>query len=208
MRPILRHLCVLAGFGVSAVFSPALASGTEQLKTFLDQVRGARGAFEQSVVSKAGRKPQEAAGVFAMQRPGKFRWSYELPYKQLLVSDGRTLWSYDPDLKQAAVKKVGQAFSGSPAALLAGGDLDRSFELKDGGAADGLEFVDAVPRQADASFARVRIGLRDRLPASMEIHDNFGQITRLRFTRFEPNPALNDSLFHFAVPKGVDLIGE
>jgi outer membrane lipoprotein carrier protein len=208
MQSLLRHLRVLVTFSLVTIPIHVSAAGPEQLKAFLEQVRSARGAFSQSVTSKSGRKPQESAGVFAMQRPGKFRWSYEVPYKQLLVSDGRTLWSYDPDLKQAVVSKVGQAFGASPAALLAGGDLERSFELKDGGVLDGVEFVEATPRQADASFAKVRIGLRERLPVTMEINDNFGQTTVLHFTRFEPNPASSEALFRFVVPKGVDLIGE
>jgi outer membrane lipoprotein carrier protein len=208
MRSLFPHLRGLVTLYLVTLSCHALASGTEQLKAFLDHVRSARGAFSQTVTSTPGRKPQESSGMFAMQRPGKFRWSYETPYKQLLVSDGRTLWSYDPDLKQAVVSKVGQAFGASPAALLAGGDLERSFELKDGGVLDGVEFVVATPLQSDASFAKVSIGLRERLPVSMEIHDNFGQITVLRFTRFEPNPASNEAQFRFVVPKGVDLIGE
>jgi outer membrane lipoprotein carrier protein len=84
------------------------------------------------VIAKSGKKPQQSAGIFALQRPGKFRWSYESPYKQLLVSDGTKLWSYDPDLNQVAVKKLGTAFGASPAALLAGQDLDKHFELKEG----------------------------------------------------------------------------
>jgi outer membrane lipoprotein carrier protein len=191
------------------ICSPAaFAGGLEQLRHFLDSTKTARGAFSQSVVSKSGRKPQQSAGIFAMQRPGKFRWSYELPYQQLLVSDGKQFWSYDPELKQAVSKRIGDAFGSSPAALLAGGDLDKSFELRDAGAADGLEFVEAIPKQGDASFSRIRIGLRDHLPLSMEIHDSFGQITLLRFTQFERNPALDAGLFRFVPPKGADVVGD
>lgn len=193
---------------VTICSSAAFAGGLEQLRHFLDSTKTARGAFSQSVVSKSGRKPQQSAGIFAMQRPGKFRWSYELPYQQLLVSDGKQFWSYDPELKQAVSKRIGDAFGSSPAALLAGGDLDKSFELRDVGAADGLEFVEAIPKQGDASFSRIRIGLRDHLPLSMEIHDSFGQITLLRFTQFERNPALDAGLFRFVPPKGADVVGD
>jgi outer membrane lipoprotein carrier protein len=193
---------------VTICSSAAFAGGLEQLRHFLDSTKTARGAFSQSVVSKSGRKPQQSAGIFAMQRPGKFRWSYELPYQQLLVSDGKQFWSYDPELKQAVSKRIGDAFGSSPAALLAGGDLDKSFELRDAGAADGLEFVEAIPKQGDASFSRIRIGLRDHLPLSMEIHDSFGQITLLRFTQFERNPALDAGLFRFVPPKGADVVGD
>ena len=186
----------------------ANASGLDQLKSFLDTNRSARGVFTQTMVAKSGRKPQQSAGIFALQRPGKFRWSYEKPYKQLLVSDGDKLWSYDPDLNQVAVKKLGTAFGSSPAALLAGQDLGKYFELKEGAAADGVEFVEATPKGGDASFERVKIGFVAKQPVSMEIHDSFGQVTVLRFTRFEANPALPAALFRFVAPAGADVVGE
>lgn len=187
---------------------PANAAGLDQLKTFLDTNRSARGAFTQTVISKSGRKPQQSAGIFTLQRPGKFRWSYEMPYKQLLVSDGNKLWSYDPDLNQVAVKKLGAAFGASPAALLAGQDLDKHFELKEGVAADGIEFVEATPKGGDASFERVKIGFAANRPVNMEIHDSFGQVTVLRFTQFETNPALPAGLFRFVAPAGADVVGD
>jgi outer membrane lipoprotein carrier protein len=188
--------------------APVTAAGLDQLKSFLDTNRSARGVFTQTVIAKSGRKPQESAGIFALQRPGKFRWSYEKPYKQLLVSDGDKLWSYDPDLNQVAVKKLGSAFGSSPAALLAGQDLGKYFVLKEGTAADGIEVVEATPKGGDASFERVKIGFAANQPVNMEIHDSFGQVTVLRFTRFEVNPALPASLFRFVAPAGADVVGE
>ena len=205
MNTALRILVVLCGLGY---FVPAQAAGLDQLKGFLDTNRSARGMFEQTVIAKSGRKPQKSTGIFALQRPGKFRWSYETPWKQLLVSDGDKLWSYDPDLNQDAVKKLGTAFGASPAALLAGQDLDRHFELKDGGTADGVEYVEALPRGGDASFERVRIGFVAKQPVNMEIHDSFGQVTHLRFTQFETNPALPATLFRFTAPAGADVVGD
>ena len=169
-----RLLCL---FSILACHvTPVRASGLDQLKSFLDTNRSARGVFTQTVIAKSGRKPQESAGIFALQRPGKFRWSYEKPYKQLLVSDGDKLWSYDPDLNQVAVKKLGTAFGSSPAALLAGQDLDKYFVLKEGTAGDGIEVVEATPKGSDASFERVKIGFAAGQPVSMEIHDSLSLI--------------------------------
>ena len=150
---------------------------------------------------------------------------YEKPYAQLLVSDGEKFWSYDQDLNQVTVKKIGQALGATPAALLAGESLDKNFVLKEGGASgdneleknfvikdagsgEGLEMVEATPRAQDATFERIRIGLVGELPRVMEIHDNFGQVTLLRFTRFTSNPDLPASLFRFVPPKGADVAGE
>ncbi|MCF8151402.1 MAG: outer membrane lipoprotein chaperone LolA [Burkholderiaceae bacterium] len=205
MKNILHVFSVLCGVFFLA---PVHAAGLDQLKSFLNANRSARGVFVQTVVSKSGRKPQQSAGIFALQRPGKFRWSYEKPYKQLLVSDGVKLWSFDPDLNQVAVKKLGAAFGASPAALLAGQDLDKHFLLKEGAAADGIEFVEATPKGGDTSFERIKLGFVARQPVSMEIHDSFGQVTLLRFTQFEANPMLPAELFRFVAPAGADVVGD
>jgi outer membrane lipoprotein carrier protein len=205
MRAYLPFFCVLAGSWFCTV---AHASGLEQLKTYLERAHAARGDFSQTVVARSGRKPQQSSGSFAFMRPGKFRWTYEKPYAQLLVSDGDRLWSYDEDLNQVTVKKIGQAIGATPAALLAGESLDKNFVLKDGGASDGIEFVDATPRGQEASFESVRIGLVDNQPHVMEIRDNFGQTTLLHFSRFVSNPDMPAGLFRFVPPKGADVAGE
>jgi outer membrane lipoprotein carrier protein len=186
----------------------AMASGIDQFKAFLEKTRQARGVFSQSVLGKSGRKPQLSSGSFAFSRPGKFRWTYDEPFQQLLVSDGEKLWSYDPELKQVTVGKLGKALGASPAALLAGDALEDNFVIADGGAADGHEFVEATPKARDGSFERVRIGFRERLPRIMEVRDNFGQTTTLLLDRFEVNPVLPADLFRFVPPKGADVVGD
>ena len=200
----------LARVGLLWVFcGNSFAAGPDQFKAFIADTQTARAGFSQSVAAKSGRKPQLSQGTFAFSRPGKFRWIYEQPYYQLIVSDGQKLWIYDKDLNQVSVKQLGQALGSSPAALLAGdAALEKHFVIKDGGSSEGLDFIEATPRGQDNSFERVRIGFRDNLPQLMEVHDNFGQTTTLRFSRFERNPALPAALFHFVPPKGADIIGE
>jgi outer membrane lipoprotein carrier protein len=186
----------------------AFASGLDQLRHFIDTTKQARGSFVQTVAGKAEGKVKQSTGFFAFSRPGKFRWSYETPYKQVLVSDGQKLWSYDPDLNQVTVGKVGQTFGSSPAALLAGDSLDDSFVLTDAGAKDGIEFVEAVPKAKDGAFDRVRIGFKLRLPVVMEIKDSFGQTTTLLLNQVEANAAMPADVFRFTPPKGADIIDQ
>jgi outer membrane lipoprotein carrier protein len=204
----MRTLIIAIAAAASLLPALASASGLDQLKAFLDSTRNIRGSFTQTVVGKSGRKPQQSAGSFAISRPGKFRWSYDKPYQQLLVSDGDRLWSYDPDLRQATVRKLGQALGSSPAALLAGDSLEKSFILKDAGSIEGFEFVEAQPRAQDASFERLRIGLKDNLPRVMEVQDNFGQTTTLYLNQLDTHAVLPAEQFRFTPPKGADVVGE
>lgn len=201
----MRTLILLCGLLLSGA---AAAAGIDQLKAFWANTQAAQGTFAQSVVAKSGRKPQNSTGIFMLARPGKLRWSYEKPYKLLLVADGEKLWTYDLDLNQVTIGKMQKTLGASPAALLTGEALDKHFTLTEAGASDGLEIVDAVPKDADSTFARVRIGLADNLPRLMEVQDNFGQTTTLLFTQFQSNPALPKDAFRFAPPKGADVIGE
>lgn len=185
-----------------------MAGGIDQLKAFLSETKSAKATFAQVVAGKSGKK-QESSGTMAFARPGKFRWNYEKPYQQLLVSDGNKLWSYDKDLEQVTIKKLGDALGNTPAALLAGsGDIEKNFTLSEPGKVEGVEIVDAVPKDKDSTFQRVRIGFVDKLPKMMEVRDNFGQITTLVFSNFERNPVLPAATFTFTPPKGVDVVGE
>ena len=198
----------------AAVLAPLLlaltarATGLDQLKAFIDGAHTGKATFRQIVMSKSARVPQESSGTFAFARPGKFRWSYDKPFLQLLVGDGDKLWIYDRDLKQVIVKKLDAALGATPAALLAGGNtLESNFDLADAGSDAGLEYVDAKPKSPETGFERVRIGLKDNLPRAMELFDSFGHITQLTFESFERNPVLDPGTFRFVPPPGVDVVG-
>lgn len=187
----------------------AHASSLDRLKTFVEQTKGARALFSQTVSAKSGRKPQQASGTMVFSRPGKFRWTYDKPYYQLIVGDGDKLWVYDKDLNQVTVKTLGAALGSSPAALLAGDNaLDKNFTLTDGGSKDGIEWVDAEPKAADTTFESMRIGFSGDALKLMELRDNFGNTTTLTFSQFERNPPLEPGLFRFSPPKGADVVGE
>jgi outer membrane lipoprotein carrier protein len=142
-------------------------------------------------------------------RPGRFRWEYTHPYSQLIVGDGTRLWSYDKELNQVVVKPQGQVLGSSPAALLAGDNsLERNFTLGEAGVADDVEWLEAIPRTNESGFERVRIGFKSGLPQAMEVRDNFGQTTLLRFSAFERNPNLAADSFRFTPPKEADVVGE
>lgn len=188
---------------------PALADGISQLRTFIQDSRGAQGAFVQTVLSRSGRKPQVSEGSFAFQRPGRFRWDYQKPYPQLLVGDGKKLWSWDRDLNQVTVKAMGDALGSTPAAILAGDQaIDKNFELAEAGASDGLDWVEARPKVADGSFHSMRLGFAGGVLRRMELKDNFGQTTLLEFTRLDRAASLDPALFRFQPPPGADVIGE
>lgn len=202
-----RRLFLFAALGLPLW---AHAGAVDALRQFIADTRSFRAEFSQTVLPKSGRKAQQSSGRLALQKPGKFRWEVERPYAQLMVGNGQKVWIYDPELEQVTVRKMDQALGATPAALLSGGrDMLRQFELSEGENRDGLIWAEARPRSQEAGFERVRLGFTpDGQLKAMEMFDNFGQHTTLRFHAPERNPSLAASLFQFTPPKGVDVIGE
>ena len=124
----------------------SFASALDDFLAFNTATRSATARFEQKVFDRSGKAVETASGTFVFARPGKFRWTYEKPHKQLLVADGTKLWIHDPDLNQVTVKRVDRAISSTPAALLAGrDDITALFTLRDAGSSGGLSWVEATP---------------------------------------------------------------
>lgn len=184
------------------------ATAQEQLHAFVSSVTAATGSFTQATTGGAQSQPRAPqSGTFSFQRPGKFKWSVQKPYEQLIVSDGKQVYQYDPDLAQVTVRKVDQAIGTSPAAILFGsGSLEQSFDVSALPAKDGLEWLRAKPRTTDAGFSRVDIGFKDNQPVRIELLDAFGQTTRVDLSNIAPNPRISAQDFQFTPPKGVDVV--
>ena len=186
---------------------PVLANGLDDFLAFNAATRTATARFEQQVFDRAGKVVERAAGTFAFARPGKFRWTYEKPHQQVLVGDGAKLWIHDPDLNQVTVKRIDAAISSTPAALLAGrDDITALFTLRDAGTADGLTWVEATPKAPDTGFERVRLGLQGKTLAAMELQDQLGGRTMLRFSELKANASVPPGTFKFTPPQGADVI--
>jgi outer membrane lipoprotein carrier protein len=190
--------------------SIAEASAINSLKTFVRDTRTVRATFSQTVLDRNMQAVQKGGGTMQFERPGKFRWVYEKPYKQLIVGDGTKVWFYDQDLNQVTVRKLDVAIGSSPAALLAGSsDIENDFDLREIGPEGDTEWLEAKPKARESTFEWVRLGFsRDGILKAMELHDNFGQTTLLAFSRLERNPRISPELFKFSPPEGADVISE
>ena len=187
----------------------AAAASIERYKAFLDGTQSARAQFEQKVYDRSGKLVQQSHGSFVFQRPGRFRWVYQKPADQVIVGDGQRVWIYDRQLNQVTVRKLATALGSTPAALLAGASgIEQAFALSDAGEKDGLEWMEARPREREAGFEHVRLGFDAHGLQAMELTDNFGQNTVLRFSKLERNPKVNAAEFRFEPPKGADVLGE
>ncbi len=210
-RGVLRTLWVSAALWTAAA---AHADGLGDLENFLRSARTARADFTQ-VVTAPAREGQPARsktslGTFEFQRPDRFRFQYRKPFEQLIVADGSTLWMHDVDLNQVTARNQKAALGSTPAALVAAGgnlqSLSAAFDLKAAPDADGLQWVEARPRATDGQLRLVRVGLRGKQLAVLDIEDGLGQRSVITFADWQSGPGLSAADFRFVPPPGADVI--
>ena len=222
MPRFLRGLlfCVAGLMTGSAILAQAPnAEALNSLSLFLKQTQSGRAQFTQLVTSpaKADQAPRRktSSGTFEFHRPQQFRFAYQKPFVQTMVSDGQSLWLYDADLNQVTVRKQSQALGQTPAAFIAStGDLkvlQAEFNLSAESDAEGLQWVKAIPKQAEGAVQTIRVGLKVQgqaipLLSVLEIVDGLGQTSRLSFQNFEVNVKLTSETFQFKAPSGAQVI--
>jgi len=187
----------------------AQATATQDLHRFFNQVQRYSARFDQVTLDEAMNPIQESSGNLLIERPGKFRWNYTVPYEQLIVGDGKQVWVYDIELKQAAVRRMEGALGATPAILLSGkGALEGIFVIKDLGRQGELDWVQLTPKKNDGGFETIRIGFEKGKIRTLEMIDGFGQTTRVTLRDAKENVQISADKFSFKPPAGVDVITE
>lgn len=184
------------------------AEPNQELAGLLNQFSAMTGQFSQVLYDANGKPMQKSTGSMALQRPGKFRWEVYQPNPQLLIADGSTLWIYDKDLAQATQQKLDQS-SNSPALLLSGSieSVQSRFNVSYPGneTAPGKWFM-LKPKDKNDMFQWVELRFVNGNLADMRLYDNMNTLTDFHFSKVKINPPLNESMFKFKAPKGVEVI--
>lgn len=172
--------------------------GREALDEFLEGLSTLEARFEQSVLDTENQTVGQLHGVFLLDRPGRFRWDYTAPGRQVILADGRDVWIIEEELKQVTRHYQKWALKGTPAAFLANEEsVDKDFEVVETGRRLGLQWLELIPRDPDSDFNRVLLAFDDGQLQQLELSDKFGQISRFRFFDVQRNVPLDPSLFEY-----------
>ena len=181
------------------------SSAVKSLERFFSSVKTYKADFQQVVMDASLNVMQESTGTLWLKRPNKFRWNYRAPYKQEVVADGRLIWVYDIDLKQASARRMEGGLGQTPAMLLAGrGKLSADFTLSEMGAQGSLLWVQMTPKSKDGGFETIRIGFEGNKLRMLEMIDQFEHTTRITLNEAQENTAMSEGIFQFIAPDGVD----
>jgi outer membrane lipoprotein carrier protein len=204
----------ISAFVLGMAAFAAQASGLEALENFVRTAKTGRAEFTQVVTAPAregqAARSKTSSGSFEFSRPSRFRFDYRKPFQQTIVADGQTLWLYDADLNQVTARKQDQVLGSTPAALIAAapdlGALRRDFNLEAAPDRDGLQWVQATPKNREGQLNQVRIAFRGNDLALLEILDSFGQKSVMTFNQLQLNTPVPAGSFDFKPPKGADVV--
>ncbi len=186
-----------------------VATSASPLSEFSSSMFSFTADFTQTVYDSDSVALQESSGQVSLMRPGRFRWTYDDPIKQLIIADGVTLWVYDEDIQQVTMQPQITTLGSAPIGLLSGErEIDSEFTIVDLGLKDDVHWFQLEPKVKDTDFNAVFIALDDEGLRAMELRDNFDQATQIRFTRFKKNIAIAPETLQFQPPAGADVVGE
>ena len=208
----------------SQVFAaPVAASAQQATSSLVQQLAGLQrltADFEQSTkttnnktVQKKGLTAQHMnqtfKGVMKVERPGKFYWETTSPAKQTIVTTGKEVWIYDPDLQQAVRQSLDDQVANTPALLLSGNTSQIMDAYRVTQPDRSKLYYTLYPKQDDGAFQSLTISFgANKAPTLMILQDSLGQTTYVRFSNIKVNPAIPASVFNFEPPKGTDIIDQ
>jgi outer membrane lipoprotein carrier protein len=179
-----------------------------------DRAKDVHAKFEQTLHSQIG-GDKKASGEVWLKKPGKMRWDYATPEKKLMVSDGKSLWVYEPEDAQAFKQDLKSSTLPTSVSFLVGeGKLADEFEVtidKTPGVGTGDEVVlKLVPKVATAAYRYLLfvVDPRTGLVQKSILYDQQGGTNQLDFSGVETNVkgSVGDSKFKFTPPAGTKVI--
>ncbi len=189
---------------------------TEELKTILtglsrkySHIKTFSGEFFQETTHPAIKKKSLSQGKLLFKRPNMFRWLMLNPPGEEVISDGTTLWIYQPELSQT-IKTSTQR--GMPALVvrLIGSlqNIERDFSVEYMGEVDNTVALELRPKEEMGPVTRLTLFVdsKELTVVKIEIKEEFGRTTSIRFTRLALNPILDDSLFQYKPGPGVTVV--
>nr|WP_246237789.1 outer membrane lipoprotein carrier protein LolA [Caldichromatium japonicum] len=186
-------LVAFLGIAWSSAFAQASA---QRIDDYLRGINSLKADFEQFTFNAERTRMLEGRGTFYLQRPGRFRWEYQTPNRQVIIADGQRVYVHDVELKQVAHRSQAKALRGTPALLLANAEpIETHFLTRSLASSDGRDWVELIPKDPETEVVRIELGFAGDRLESLIMADSFGQKTRLNFSGIESNPQLDPNLF-------------
>ncbi len=166
--------------------------------------------FRQETEVKTLNRKLKAWGKLYFKRPGKMLWRYEEPKGQFVLADGKNLYFYQPEQNQVIKSPLQNAFrSDIPLSFLLGlGNLKKDFTAALKGVEDNEQVIRLEPKGELGGFSEVLVGV-NRGSSDIDwisVRDAAANVTTIRFSAMRKGVGVQEALFRFEVPDGVDIV--
>jgi outer membrane lipoprotein carrier protein len=212
---ILSWLVLAVGLALPTGQSAATESGSadpivDRLQKNYDATVDFIADFQQETAVKTLNRKLKASGKLYFKRPGKMLWRYEEPKGQFVLADGKNLYFYQPEQDQVIKSPLKNAFrSDIPLSFLLGlGNLKKDFTATLKATEDNQHVIRLEPRGEFGGFSEVLVGV-DRNSSDIDwisVRDAAANLTTIRFSDMRKGVGVQESLFHFQVPDGADIV--
>jgi len=167
--------------------------------------------FIQESTVKAMEISDFASGKMFVRYPGKMRWEYEKPEKQVIITDGLKLWIYRPADNQVMTGSAPAFFSdGQGASFLSDIALVRKkFQITLGKSKDDFFYelkLKPLEKTLDVTDIRLSVTKNTFTVIRVITYNSYGDENRLEFLNHKFKADLKDSLFSFEAPEGADVV--
>lgn len=213
LQAVLRCIVAAALFGLAPFAAAQQAVSQEEgavraLENILAQTRTLSAEVDQLVLDQDGRELQEARVLLLMEKPAKFRWEVLDPYEELTVTDGETLWLYQPDLDQVTIQPFDDDADRVPIMLLNGdaAAITEAYDVSSTNMGGDLVRFTLIPRRADRLFERLSVTFNGLVLDEMQFEDSLGQQTSMGFSEVNRNVPLEPAMFSFTPPAGIEVV--
>lgn len=192
--------------------SESNARALTQLVDIIKPLDSLQGGFSQKVVNERGKVLHQSQGKMWLKKPGQFRWEILGKDKRTVISDGKKVWDYDPELSQVTITQLSKGKSTAPIFFLTGDadTISNDFEVRSLGQGKCLNGSDQCfelkPKVASSSFLWIKVGFNDNQLKEMEMLDQLGQRSQFAFHNLSMNQVISAKQFRFVPPKGVDVV--
>ena len=209
-------LTLLFSFLYALAFRPVVFGATGQavlveIQQRYENTSDFEANFVQEYIGKVMKTIQRGEGKVYFKKKGMMRWDYRVP-NQKLISNGHTLWYFQPDENQVFVSDVSKVLKErTPLAFLAGeGNLSRDFTLLNFSQSEKDEtfVLEIAPKEPYPALAKLvlTVDRRTYQVVQSDVIDGLGNVTRTRFTDIKTNVNLSNSLFQFTIPPGAEVL--
>jgi len=185
-------------------------TAAERLSKKIGELKTYQANFEQRVRNENGKQIDLTTGIFSVERPNHFRWEVKQSFEQIIVADGKHIFTYDPELEQVTIQNQSKALADSPLLLMTSttNELAEAFdiELLKLEHEEDVNLFKLTPKKEGNVFSQVHILFKNGEIAELMMADTLGQQTSIQFSDIKTNQELDESLFQFAMPEDVDII--